>query len=52
MEISMFEAIKKQNNFLSSNELIKKAMLKRRRLARASIAKIQGTVYQEIKVIK
>ena len=48
----MFEAIKKQNNFLSCNELIKKAMLKRRRLARASIAKIQGKTYQRVKLIK
>ena len=39
---SMFRATKKQTNYLSSNELIKKAMLKRRRLARASILKIQG----------
>lgn len=47
----MFKEAKKQNNSLSSNELIQKAMLKRRRLARASISKIQGNT-NKIRVVK
>ncbi len=47
----MFETLKPQTNFISSNYLIKKAMLKRRQMARAAILKIQNKA-EKIRIVK
>lgn len=47
----MFRAMKNQKNFINCNDLILKAMFKRRRLACAAIAKVCD-YKQTIRVVK
>ena len=48
----MFKAAKNGKNYLNCNELIQKGMLKRRRLACASILNICDSAQRMIKVVK
>ena len=50
-DVLMFKNIKEAKNYLNSNELILKGMLKRRHLAISAIAHICDTKYK-IRVIK
>lgn len=51
MGVYMFRAARNRKNYLNSNEMIKKSMIKRRRLALAAIAHICDNV-QVLRVVK